>query len=109
LQQLYSQIAVANEAYRLRLYLEEPWRSQLQKLGHDAGHAFNGATDYPGDPNVPPSLVAQWNDARLHIFWSAYLGQGSTEAGQQALLQKIKEKYKIKVVDPDFFNGQKTP
>jgi len=35
--------------------------------------------------------------------------QEPTEAGQQALLKKIKEKYKIKVVDPDFFNGQKTP
>jgi hypothetical protein len=109
LQQLYSQLVIADEAVKLGLTLEEPWRSQLKKLGHDAGHAFGAATNYPGDPNVPPSLVAQWDDARRHIFWSAYLSQASTDDGKQALLRKIKERFKIKVVDPDFFNGQQSP
>ena len=109
LQQLYSQLVIADEAVKLGLTLEEPWRSQLRILGHDAGHAFNAATNYPGDPNVPPSLVAQWDDARKHIFWSAYLSQANTDEGKQALLRKIKERFKIKVVDPDFFNGQKSP
>jgi hypothetical protein len=109
LQQLYSQLVIADEAVKLGLTLEEPWRSQLKKLGHNAGHAFDAVTNYPGDPNVPPSLVAQWDDARKHIFWSAYLSQASTDEGKQALLRKIKERFKIKVVDPDFFNGQKSP
>jgi hypothetical protein len=56
----------------------------------------------PGHPRLNRGLIHQQSKEEIR-------SQEPTEAGQQALLKKIKEKYKIKVVDPDFFNGQKTP
>jgi hypothetical protein len=33
-------------------------------------------------------------------------GQATTDAERQELVKKIAEKYRVTVVDPDFFNGQ---
>jgi hypothetical protein len=106
LQKLYSQVAVADSAVKLGLNYHEPWQTQLRKLGRDAGHDIASVTNYPGDPNIPPALLAQIDDARGHIMYDAFLSQATTDADRQTLLKKIDEKYRITVVDPDFFNGQ---
>jgi hypothetical protein len=42
---------------------------------------------------------------RERILWDAYFDQAATQAERQALLSQIQEKYKLTVVDPDFFAG----
>lgn len=103
-QKVYSELAVGNEAVKLGLLLQEPWRTKLRRLGFDAQHDFGAATDYPGSPNVPPSLVGQYNDALHRLLYDAYLSQATTDAERQALLRRIDRKYKLKVIDRDFFN-----
>ena len=66
-----------------------------------------GATNYPGDPNVPPAVAAQWNSARTRILWNAYFGQAPTKEERQVLLKQEQDTYKIQVQDPDFFDGAK--
>jgi hypothetical protein len=39
-------------------------------------------------------------------LYDAFLSQAATDADRQELLTKIDEKYRITVVDRDFFNGQ---
>jgi hypothetical protein len=104
LQQLYAQMGVATEAARERLDLVEPWRSKLQRLGRDAGRDLSNAAHYVGDPNVPPSMVAQWQDTRMRIYWDAYLSRAPSWAERTQLLAKIQQKYRVKVIDPDFFH-----
>ncbi len=102
LQQLYIQKAVAAEALRMHLDMVDPWKSRLHKLGHDTAHAIAGVTNYPGDPNIPPQLLAQSSDARNHILWDAYFAQ-SGSGDVQALQQQLRARYQIRVIDPDFF------
>jgi hypothetical protein len=109
LQKLYSQIAISDSAVKLGLNYHEPWQTQLRKLGRDAAHAIASVTDYPGDPNIPPGLLAQVGDARHHIMYNAFLAQAPTDAEQKELVRTIDEKYRITVVDRDFFNGQTGP
>jgi hypothetical protein len=109
LQKLYSQIAISDSAVKMGLNYHEPWQTQLRKLGRDAAHAVASVTNYPGDPNVPPALLAQVGDAGHHIMYDAFLAQAPTDAEQKELVRKIDEKYKIAVVDRDFFNGQTGP
>lgn len=103
-QKVYSELAVGNEAVKLGIVLQEPWRTKLRRLGFDEQHDFGAATDYPGSPNVPLSLLGQYNDIFHHILYDAYLSQAATDAERQALLRRIDRKYKIKVIDRDFFN-----
>ena len=103
-QQLYMQSQVALEAVKLHLDRKSPWKEQLQRA-----HMVitQGATNYPGDPNVPPAVAAQWNSARTRILWNAYFGQAPTKEERQVLLKQEQDTYKIQVQDPDFFDGAK--
>ena len=45
----------------------------------------------------------------VDILWNAYFSQAKTEAEKQALLHTVQEKYKVTVIDPDFFYGETSP
>jgi hypothetical protein len=68
---------------------------------------LQGVMNYPGQPekDLPPGPVAAWHSARDKILWNAYFGQAPTKEEREALLAQEREKYKIEVRDPDFFNG----
>lgn len=102
LERVYLQNAIADEAVKLHLDKQEPWKSKLAKTKmNDLQHVQN----YAGDPNIPPEVMAHWIDDQQHILYNAYLSQGATQADKDALLAKAKAKYKITVKDPDFFAG----
>jgi Protein of unknown function (DUF3617) len=106
LERLYLQNAVANDAQKLHLDKQQPWKDKLSKAKmNDLQHVQN----YAGDPNIPPEVMAQWTDEQQHILYNAYFSQGATKADNDALLAKEKAKYKITVKDPDFFAGAAKP
>ena len=102
LERLYLQNAIAEEAIKLHLDKQQPWKDKLAKAKlNDLQHVQN----YAGDPNIPPEVWAQWIDDQQHILYNAYFSQGATKAENDALLAKEKAKYKITVKEPDFFAG----
>ena len=106
LERVYLQNAVADEAIKLHLDKQQPWKDQLAKAKlNDLQHVQN----YAGDPNIPPEIWALWIDDQQHILYKAYFSQGASKAENDALLRKEKAKYKITVKDPDFFAGSTTP
>ena len=46
---------------------------------------------------------------RERRLWSVYLSRGATESAKRSLAQQAQDKYKVSVVDPDFFTGQPGP
>jgi hypothetical protein len=42
-------------------------------------------------------------------LWNAYFNQAKTSAAKDALLRKVREKYKLTVTDPDFFSAAAGP
>ncbi len=106
LERVYLQNAVAQEAIKLHLDKQQPWKDQLAKAKmNDLQHVQN----YAGDPNIPPEIWALWLDDQNHILYKAYFSQGATKADNDALLAKEKAKYKIIVKDPDFFGAAGNP
>lgn len=106
LERLYLQNAIAEEAIKLHLDKQQPWKDQLSKAKiNDLQHVQN----YAGDPNIPPEVWARWVDDQQHVLYHAYFSQGATKEENAALLEKEKAKYKITVKDLDFFGGAKTP
>ena len=102
LERLYLQNAIAEEAIKLHLDKQQPWKDKLAKAKmNDLQHVQN----YAGDPNIPPEVWAQWIDDQQHILYNAYFSQGATKTENDALLAKEKAKYKMTVKDPDFFAG----
>ena len=102
LERLYLQNAVAEDATKLHLDKQQPWKDQLAKAKlNDLQRVQN----YANDPNIPPEVMAQWLDDQQHILYKAYFSQGATKEENDALLAKEKAKYKITVKDPDFFGG----
>jgi len=63
----------------------------------------------PGDPNIPPEVMAGWVDDQQHLLYKAYFSQGATQAENDAHLARENAKYKITVKDPDFFAGAAKP
>lgn len=135
-QQLMMHAGVAREAVQLHLDIQQPWLNQLHNSGYDA-RALGpfGSIVAPQGPQNPFDFHAIWgmNEALAHpatwtdahaemarnssavhqtvvgILWNAYFSQARTEAEKQALLRKVQEKYKITVIDPDFFYGETSP
>jgi Protein of unknown function (DUF3617) len=102
LERLYLQNAVAEDAIKLHLDKQPPWKDQLAKAKlNDLQRVQN----YANDPNIPPEVMAQWLDDQQHILYKAYFSQGATKEENDALLAKEKAKYRITVKDPDFFAG----
>lgn len=103
LEQVYMQRAISLEAVAMHLDKASPWKEKLAKTRQQI---YQVVQNYAGDPNIPPEIEAQWQNARQHILWDAYFGQAKTKDERDALLKREREKYKIAVKDPDFFNGQ---
>jgi uncharacterized protein DUF3617 len=83
LERLYLQNAIAEEAIKLHLDKQAPWKDQLYKTKqNDLQHVQN----YAGDPNIPPEVWARWVDDQQHILWHAYFSQGATKEENDALL-----------------------
>jgi hypothetical protein len=102
LQKLYLRRAIADEAVELHLDRQPPWKEKLQDAQRQI---FQVHQNYAGDPNIPPELMAQWEAARVQILWDAYFNRAGTEEEKQLLLKREADKCKLKVVDPDFFDG----
>ncbi len=102
LERVYLQNAVADEAMKLKLDKQQPWKD---KLAHAKQVDLQVHQNYAGDPNIPPEVWANWINDQQHILWNAYFSQGPAKSDDDARLQKEKEKYKITVKDPDFFAG----
>jgi hypothetical protein len=83
---------IAFEALTMHLDSQEPWKSQL--------HAVNSLD----------GLDAQRAEyQRESILWDAYLSQAPGKEARQALERQVEERFKITVVDPDFFVEAETP
>jgi hypothetical protein len=116
LQYIIMHEAIAGEAEKLNLDSQEPWKSQLFQQGGATREfrattgGLNSISDVGLDDLVAQEqMVSEAFDAREKILWNAYFSQAKTEAEKQALLQKVQEKYKLTVTDPDFFNGETSP
>ena len=107
LQKLYLQNAIVEEAVKLHLDTQQPWKDQLYKTKqNDIQHVQN----YAGDPNIPPEVWQHWLNDRAHILYNAFFtSQASTKEARQELMNQEKEKYKITVQDPDFFTAVEEP
>jgi hypothetical protein len=105
LQRLYMQNAIIAEAVRLHLDREPPWNARLQ----NTSKLLQGVPNYSGDSNIPPTLLAQWQNARGRILWEAYFSQAAGLQERQALFEQLQQKYRITVQDPDFFSGWGAP
>ncbi|HKS80550.1 MAG TPA: hypothetical protein VJR23_03515 [Candidatus Acidoferrales bacterium] len=102
LEQIYMQRAVSLEAVAMHMDKQSPWK---EKLANTRQRIYQVHQNYEGDPNIPPELEAQWQNARQHILWDAYFAQAKTKEERDALMMREREKFKITVKDPDFFNG----
>ena len=108
------QLNVAADAVKLHLDLQEPWKHQLDDAG-GAGIVFGpnaegisydllmSDTYPPPDTGIAETTFLQTEPVEK-ILWKVYFSQARTEAEKQALLRKEEEKYKVTVVDPDFFH-----
>jgi len=136
-QQLMIHAGVAAEAVQLHLDLQQPWLNQLKTSGCDARDLGPfGSIVAPQSPPQNPFDIhaiwavtdalarpATWTDTHaemarfsslahqtvVEILWNAYFSRAKTEAEKQALLHTVQEKYKVTVIDPDFFYGERSP
>jgi hypothetical protein len=108
LQHNYMYYTIANEL--------DPTRSPAQRakgilLIQGTFSAFNTGSDEgaPVDTRVSGyHYVGQDRQEydREQRLWKVYLGRASSESGKQSLTQQAESKYKVSIVDPDFFAGQ---
>jgi hypothetical protein len=135
-QQLMLHAGVAYEAMLLHLDLQQPWLGQLKNSGYDARdlgpfgsivapqvsqdpfdiHAIYAVTDALARPATWTDLHAEMarfssfgHQTVVEILWNAYFSRAKAEAEKQALLRAAQEKYKVTVIDPDFFYGETSP
>ena len=115
-QQIYLHWSVANEAMNMMLGLQEPWKSQLaaqgiQNLTPSSVRFNQWAQGNPFDQayNTNNLSVQAQEEARERILWDAYFSSAKTDAEKKDMLQKAQEKYKVTIIDPDFFSSQTSP
>jgi Protein of unknown function (DUF3617) len=102
LQQIYMHKLIADEVLKKRIPISPKLKTQLAQAGI-----------YDPDPQNPFGHVAvnfldvrqRLEADRERILWDVYFDQAATEAEKHALLRQVQEKYKVAVVDPDFFAG----
>jgi hypothetical protein len=102
LQQIYMHKVIADEVLKKRIPINPELKTKLAQAGI-----------FDPDPQNPFGHVAvnfldvrqRLEADRERILWDAYFDQAATQAERQALLSQIQEKYKLTVVDPDFFAG----
>jgi hypothetical protein len=118
MQNIYLRYKIAVEAVKLHLDAQEPWKHQLNDLG-GLGMIFGDDNIFSGfeydmdrDTADNYSTTTMERHAALtsqpieKLLWNAYFSQAKTQAEKEALLQRVQEKYKLTVIDPDFFDGQ---
>jgi len=115
-QQVYLHWSVANEAMGMMLGIQEPWKSQLAAAGlrnvtpqvfrHSNGMWLNPFAESNG--NVDADTV-KLEDARERILWEAYFSSAKTDAEKQEMLRLGEEKYRVTLVDADFFKSPASP
>jgi hypothetical protein len=114
LQHILLQLNVAADAVKLHLDLQEPWKHRVDAAGgvgivfgpNAEGISYNllmTDTYPPPETNLAETTFSETAPVE-RILWNAYFSQAKTEAEKQALLRKEEEKYKVTVVDPDFFH-----
>ena len=106
LERVYLQNAVAEEAIKLHLDKQQPWKDKLAKA---KTNDLQVRQNYPGDQNIPPEVSARLVDDQQHILYNAYFSQSTDKAVNDALLKQEQAKHKITVKDPDFFGGSTAP
>jgi hypothetical protein len=115
-EQVYLHWSVANEAMNMMLGVQDPWKTQLAAEGL---HNLTPSTvrlsiSSWGNPYVESSGVLapdsnKLEDARQRILWDAYFSRAKSPAEKQDLLRQVQNKYKVTLVDPDFFSATKSP
>ena len=106
LERIYLQNAVAEEAIKLHLDKQQPWKDKLAKA---KTNDLQVRQNYPGDQNIPPEVSARLVDDQQHILYNAYFSQSTNKAENDALLKQEQAKHKITVKDPEFFAGAAKP
>jgi hypothetical protein len=109
-QQAYVHRIIADQAVNQGLAEQETWKAQLQR--ENIPDAFlqkvpENFWEYFGkwayDADSPDPDQVRLEGIRQQILWSAYFSRAGSDAEKRALAQKLEQKYKITVVDPDFF------
>lgn len=101
LHRLYMHRTIADEARQMGLDRKQPWEGQLKDGSWDAWWIDTEPDNYKA--NSLNQAIWQAEYLREKILWNAYLSQASTPAAKKALEEKIQERFKVNVVDPDFF------
>jgi hypothetical protein len=111
-QQLYLHWSVANDAMNMMLGIQEPWKSQLAAAGlHNLTPQtvrfsnwawMNPFSESAGVMN--PDTI-QLEDARERILWDAFFSRATVETEKQEMLRQTQQKYKVTLVDADFFTS----
>lgn len=124
-QEIYMHYAVAATAVHMHLDQREPWRSRLKagSANLDFFRNFDAHTErfatYSGEWNeivdrgspghdgtaFVQKQDALWTEPNMNLLWDAYFSQYGTKGEKDEALQQVKEKYKLTVLDPDFFAG----
>jgi len=128
LQQMYMHDAIAVEAVKLGL---GPWDNASLCTGSLGWIHCGPQADFPGleravmfGETSPPESISsrkmQMLASSLHgssdayqgaveRLWKAYFKQAKTNEEQLALLETVKQKYRITATDPDFFDREHAP
>jgi hypothetical protein len=111
LQHNYMYWAVSNELDPTRTPAQRA-KGILLVLGVFSG--FNTGTDEgsPADTRVYGyHYVGQDRQEydREQRYWNVYLSRAASASGKQSLVQQAQDKYRVNVVDPDFFAGRPGP
>jgi hypothetical protein len=115
-QQVYLHWSVANDAMNMMMGVQEPWKSQLAAEGlmnltpqtvRFSNWAW-GNVFSESNGNLAPDTI-KLEDARERILWDAYFSRAKSEAEKQEMLRQVEKKYKVTLVDADFFQGPANP
>jgi hypothetical protein len=101
---------VAHEAELLHLQNQQPWKDKIYNA-HSQYFQTQKAPqhDFHGNPMIDPQVWAPWVGIYDSILWNAYFSRADNDVEKQTMQQAMRDKYKMAVIDPDFFNGQTAP
>ena len=125
-QEIYMHYAVAATAVHMHLDQQQPWKSRLAAASDPSVDSFrnfdvhterfatysnewNEIVDRGSPGHDGTAFIQQqgalWSEPTMNLLWDAYFSQYNTKAEKDAALQQVKEKYKLTILDPDFFAG----
>jgi len=129
-QKIYMHCAVVAMAMHLHLDQQQPWKGRIDG-SFDGRSAAQKFARFDADPGRFSRYSNEWNEivsrgdpggtsnaelARqdalfdeptMNLLWDAYFSQYKTKVEKDAALEKVKEKCKLTVLDPDFFAGKR--